>query len=165
MELTFAPRNILQIDDARICFRNFRGEGGKFNKEGDRNFALIIPDEEMAEALQNDSNQYGAGWNVKIKPPREDGDEPFMYLSVKVKFNDRGPNIYLESGRNRVRLDEESVSMLDEIDILSVDLDIRPYDDEINGRPFRAAYLQSMVVKQNLDRFEARFAAEEYPED
>lgn len=165
MELTFAPRNILQIDDARICFRNFRGEGGKFNKEGDRNFALIIPDEEMAEALQNDSNQYGAGWNVKIKPPREDGDEPFMYLSVKVKFNDRGPKIYLESGRNRVRLDEESVSMLDEIDILSVDLDIRPYDDEINGRPFRAAYLQSMVVKQNLDRFEARFAAEEYPED
>lgn len=165
MELTFAPRNILQIDDARICFRNFRGEGGKFNKEGDRNFALIIPDEEMAEALQNDSNQYGAGWNVKIKPPREDGDEPFMYLSVKVKFNDRGPKIYLESGRNRVRLDEESVSMLDEIDILSVDLDIRPYDDEINGRPFRAAYLQSMVVKQNLDRFEARFAAEEYPEE
>ena len=165
MELTFAPRNILQIDDARICFRNFRGESGKFNKEGDRNFALIIPDEEMAEALQNDSNQYGAGWNVKIKPPREDGDEPFMYLSVKVKFNDRGPKIYLESGRNRVRLDEESVSMLDEIDILSVDLDIRPYDDEINGRPFRAAYLQSMVVKQNLDRFEARFAAEEYPED
>lgn len=165
MELTFAPRNILQIDDARICFRNFRGEGGKFNKEGDRNFALIIPDEEMAEALQNDSNQYGAGWNVKIKPPREDGDEPFMYLSVKVKFNDRGPKIYLESGRNRVRLDEESVSMLDEIDILSVDLNIRPYDDEINGRPFRAAYLQSMVVKQNLDRFEARFASEEYPED
>lgn len=165
MELTFAPRNILQIDDARICFRNFRGECGKYNKEGYRNFALIIPDEEMAEALQKDENQYGAGWNVKIKPPREEGDEPFMYLSVKVKFNDRGPKIYLESGRNRIKLDEESVSMLDEIDILSVDLDVRPYDDEINGKPFRSAYLQSMVVRQNLDRFEARFAAEEYPEE
>ena len=56
MELTFAPRGVLQIDDARIIFRNFRGEGGKFNKEGDRNFALIIPNEEMAEALQNDVN-------------------------------------------------------------------------------------------------------------
>ena len=165
MELTFAPRRELQIDDARICFRNFRGEGGKYNKEGDRNFAVIIPDEEMAEALQNDTNQYGAGWNVKIKPPREEGDEPFIYLSVKVKFNDKGPKIYLESGRNRVRLDEDSVSMLDEIDIISVDLDIRPYDDEINGKPFRSAYLKSMVVRQNLDRFEARFAAEEYPED
>lgn len=165
MNLTFAPKNILQIDDARIIFRNFRGEGGKFNKEGDRNFALVIPDQEMAEALQNDTNQYGAGWNVKIRPPREEGDEPFIYLPVKVKFNARGPIVYLQSGRNRVKLDEESISMLDEIDISSVDLDIRPYDDEINGRPFRSAYLQSMCVTQDIDRFAARFAAEEYPEE
>lgn len=165
MELTFAPRGVLQIDDARIIFRNFRGEGGKFNKEGDRNFALIIPNEEMAEALQNDVNKFGAGWNVKIKPPREDGDEPFIYLPVKVKFNDRGPIVYLQSGRNRVKLDEESVSMLDDIDIASVDLDIRPYDSEINGKPFRAAYLQSMCVTQDIDRFSSRFAAEEHPEE
>lgn len=165
MELTFAPRGVLQIDDARIIFRNFRGEGGKFNKEGDRNFALIIPNEEMAEALQNDVNKFGAGWNVKIKPPREDGDEPFIYLPVKVKFNERGPIVYLQSGRNRVKLDEETVSMLDEIDIASVDLDIRPYDSEINGKPFRAAYLQSMCVTQDIDRFSERFAAEEHPEE
>ena len=165
MELTFAPRGVLQIDDARIIFRNFRGEGGKFNKEGDRNFALIIPDQEMAEALQEDANKFGAGWNVKIKPPREEGDEPFIYLPVKVKFNDRGPLIYLQSGKNRVKLDEESVAMLDDIDIRSVDLDIRPYDDEINGKPFRAAYLQSMCVVQEIDRFAARFASEEYPEE
>lgn len=165
MKLTFAPRGVLQIDDARIIFRNFRGEGGKFNKEGDRNFALIIPNEEMAGALQNDVNKFGAGWNVKIKPPREEGDEPFIYLPVKVKFNDRGPIVYLQSGRNRVKLDEESISMLDDIDISSVDLDIRPYDDEINGKPFRAAYLQSMCVVQEIDRFAARFASEEYPEE
>lgn len=165
MELTFAPRGVLQIDDARIIFRNFRGEGGKFNKEGDRNFALIIHNEEMAEALQNDVNKFGAGWNVKIKPPREEGDEPFIYLPVKVKFNDRGPIVYLQSGRNRVKLDEESISMLDDIDISSVDLDIRPYDSEINGKPFRAAYLQSMCVTQDIDRFSSRFAAEEHPEE
>lgn len=165
MKLTFAPRGVLQIDDARIIFRNFRGEGGKFNKEGDRNFALIIPNEEMVEALQNDVNKFGVGWNVKIKPPREEGDEPFMYLSVKVKFNDRGPIIYLQSGKNRVKLDEESVSILDEIDIASVDLNIGPYDREINGKPFRAAYLQSMFVVQEIDRFAARFASEEYPEE
>lgn len=165
MELVFAPRNILQIDDARICFRNFRGEEGKYNREGDRNFALVIPDSEMAEALQNDTNQYGASWNVKIKPPREEGDEPFIYLPVKVKFNERGPIVYLRSGGNRVKLDEESISMLDDIDIRSVDLDIRPYDSEINGRPFRSAYLQSMCVTQDIDRFAARFASEEYPEE
>lgn len=165
MELVFAPRHVLQIDNASICFKNFRGEGGKFNKEGDRNFALIIPDEEMAEALQNDTNQYGANWNVKIKPPREEGDTPFIYLPVKVKFNDKGPMVYLQSGRNRIKLDQDSISMLDDIDIASVDLDIRPYDNEINGRPFRAAYLQSMCVTQDIDRFAERFASEEYPEE
>jgi len=165
MELNFAPRGVLQIDDARIIFRNFRGEGGKFNKEGDRNFAVVIPNEEIAETLMNDVNRFGVGWNVKIKAPREEGDEPFIYLPVKVKFNDRGPSVYLQSGKNRVKLTEDTVSTLDDIDILSVDLDIRPYDDEINGKPFRAAYLQSMLVIQEVDRFAARFAEEEFPEE
>lgn len=165
MELNFAPRGIIEINDARICFRNFRGEGGKFNKEGDRNFAVIIPNQEMADTLIEDTNQYGVGWNVKIKAPREEGDEPFMYLPVKVKFNERGPAVYLQSGKNRVKLDEESVSMLDEIDISNVDMDIRPYDDVINDKPFRSAYLQSILVRQEIDRFAARFAEEESPSE
>ena len=55
--------------------------------------------------------------------------------------------------------------MLDDIDILSVDMDIRPYDDEINGKPFRSAYLQSIFVTQEFDRLAARFAEEGYPEE
>ena len=159
MELTFAPRGILQIDDAKIIYRNFRGDGSKYNREGDRNFALIIPDEDLAVKLQN------KGWNVKIKPPREDGDDPFMYLPVKVKFNERSPHVYLKSGKVTKRLDEESVAMLDDIDILSVDLDIRPYDWEVNGKEGRTAYLQSIHVTQEIDRFAARYAEEENPEE
>ena len=159
MNLTFAPKGILQIDDARICFRNFKGEGSMYNNEGDRNFSLVIPDEEIAEALKNDKNEFGAGWNVKIRAPREEGEAPFMHLPVKVKYTDRsGPKVYLISGKNRVQLDEDTIGMLDDIDIKSVDLDIRPYDDEINGRPFRTAYLQSMEVVQRIDRFAARYS-------
>ena len=33
MEITYAPKGILQIDNARICFRNFRGEAAKYNRE------------------------------------------------------------------------------------------------------------------------------------
>ena len=51
MNITFAPRGILQIDDARIIHRNFSGVGSKFNREGDRNFSIIIEDEEQARAL------------------------------------------------------------------------------------------------------------------
>ena len=154
MEITFAPRGILQIDDARIVYRNFSGLGSKYNREGDRNFAVVIDDEAIADSLVDE------GWNVKIKPPREEGDSPFMYLPVKVKFNDRGPNVYLSTGKRTTKLDEESISCLDDVDILSVDLDIRPYDWEVNGKEGRTAYLQSIKVTQELDRFAGVYTEE-----
>ena len=147
MKVTFAPKGILQIDDARIIYRNFSGEGSKFNREGDRNFSLIIDDTAVADEL------VVQGWNVKIREPREEGDNPFIHLPVKVKFNDRGPRIYLITGDRRNELDEESVGILDNVDIISVDLDIRPYDWEVNGKTGRTAYLHSMRVIQEVDRF------------
>lgn len=157
MRLTIVPgTEVLQIDDARITFRNFSGEGDRYNREGDRNFALIIPDAETAELLQE------KGWNVKIKPPREEGDDPFMYMKVNVKFNDRGPNCYLISGRNRVRLNEDTINRLDRVDIQSVDLDIRPYDWEMRGDTGRSAYLVSIQVHQRIND---RFAEDEWPEE
>ena len=155
MRITYAPRDILQIDDARIIYRNFAGRGDKYNREGDRNFAVLIPDEEIADELTR------RGWNVKVKPPREEGDTPFMYLPVKVKFNDRGPNIYLRTGRVQNRLEGEDIGRLDRIDIIGVDLDIRPYDWEVNGKTGRTAYLQSICVTQDVDRF----AEGIYPEE
>ena len=152
MNICFAPKNILQIDDARIIFKNFEGRGDKFNREGDRNFSLLIEDPNTAEALQRE------GWNVKIKDGRDEDDDPFMRLPVKVKFTDYGPNVYLISGGKRVELDEESIGCLDNIDIESVDMDLRPYDWDVNGRTGRTAYLQSMEVVQRIDRFAARYA-------
>ena len=164
MRITYAPRGILQVDEARIIYRNFAGRGDKYNREGDRNFALVIPNEDLANEL------VANGWNVKIKPPRVDGDDPFMFLPIKVKFNDRGPMAYLISGNRRVRLDEDSIGCLDDIDIRNVDLDVRPYDWVIqegtkNEKSGRTAYLQTIEVTQEIDRFAARYAEEEYPED
>lgn len=156
MEITFAPKGILQIDDARIIFRNFSGIASKFNREGDRNFSLIIPNQEIADRLIAD------GWNVKIKPPRDEDEDPFMLMKVKVKFNDRGPIVYLKTGNRQNRLDEETIGLLDSIDILSVDMDIRPYDWEVSGKTGRTAYLQSMRVHQGITD---RFADDEYPEE
>lgn len=165
MELNFGPRGILQINNARITHRNFEGRGDKYNREGDRNFSLVIPDMEIAEALQEDKNRYGVGWNVKIKAPREEGDSPFIFMPIKVKFNGRGPLVYLNVNGRVTKLDEESIDCLDRIDISHIDMDIRPYDDEMRGVPFRSAYLQSMEVFQNLDRIASRYAEEEYPEE
>ena len=162
MKINFAARGIVQIDDARIIYRNFAGAPSKFNREGDRNFAVVIDDQDIAEALTE------KGWNVKIKPPREEGDEPFMFLPVKVKFNDRGPKVYLQNslgGRNRVTLDEDTVGILDNVDITNVDLDIRPYDWDVQGKTGRTAYLQSICVTQEVDRFLERYAEQESPEE
>ena len=150
-------RGVLQIEDARMIYRNFGGEASKYNREGDRNFAVIIPNQEICDQLTAE------GWNVKIKPPRDEDDTPFMFLPVKVKFNNRGPNIYVQSAGNVKRLTEETVGMLDEIDIQSVDMDLRPYDWEVNGKEGRSAYLQAMNVIQNIDRFGAQYAAQDLP--
>ena len=162
MKINFAARGVVQIDDARIIYRNFAGAPSKFNREGDRNFAVVIDDQDIAEALTE------KGWNVKIKPPREEGDDPFMFLPVKVKFNDRGPKVYLQNslgGRNRVTLDEDTVGILDNVDIINVDLDIRPYDWDVQGKTGRTAYLQSICVTQEVDRFLDRYAEQESPEE
>lgn len=160
MELVFAPKGLLQINDARICFRNFRGQAGPFNDEGDRSFHLVIPDVETAHRLLDDKNRYGASWNVKIKEPQEEGAAPFIHMPVKVKFTERSaPKVYLISGDNRIELNEDTIGMLDDIEIRSVDLDIRPYDGEARGQAFRSAYLQSIWVVQEVDRFAARIAS------
>lgn len=191
MEITFAPKGILQIDDARIIFRNFSGAPSKYNREGDRNFAVVIPndtlkkviflgypegisDEERGEISGMSEKELlergyartvadelvARGWNITIKPPREEGEEPLCILKVKVKFNDHGPAIYLRTNGVTNQLDEESVGMLDNIDILSVDMDIRPYHWEVKGETGVSAYLQSMCVTQRIDRFAERFANE-----
>ena len=168
MHITFAPRGILQIDNARITYTNFSGVGSKFNREGDRNFALIIEDgyidkdpviksaDEIRDILRADVNKYGVGWNVKRKPPRDEDDDPFIFMTIKLRMTER-TTVYLKTGDNLVKLDEESVGMLDNIDILNVDLDVRPYDDTMASGPFRAAYVDSMCVTQNVDRFKARY--------
>ena len=155
MHVTFAPRGILQIDDARIIHRNFSGVGSEFNREGDRNFSLVIEDRDTADALVED------GWNVKIRE-REDGEPPFMFLPVKCKFNDRGPVVVLISGSSQVELNEDNIDCLDNIDIARVDLDIRPYDWTLkSGKSGRAAYLQKMYVTQELDRFAERYGTDD----
>lgn len=141
-------RTIVQMDDVRIIWPNFEGRADRFNRPGDRNFTVVIPDMEMAEALMAE------GYNVKISPPREEGEEPFIKLGVNVRFNDYGPKIYLKTGERKVLLTEETVGCLDKIDIVSFDLDIRPYKwERPDGSSGTTAYLQGALVVQELDRF------------
>ena len=157
MKLTFAPRGILQIDDAIIMFKNFSGKGDMYSREGDRKFSLRIGSKEQADALIE------AGWNVRVKPPRNEDEDPLMYIDVKVKFNEFGPKVYLESGNAVNELTEHTIGCLDRIRIGQVDLDIRPYDWALpSGKRGRSAYLQGMRVIQRVDdRFGAMYSGDD----
>ena len=162
---THGRKGFVEIEDARLIFKNFSGAPSKFSREGDRDFCVVIPNQEIADSLVNDKNEFGAGWNVKIREPRDAGEDPFIFLKVKMTFKGQGPDVFLITNGKMVRLDEESISCLDHVEIAYVDLAIRPYDGEMNGKPFRSAYLKSLYVTQNVDRFAARYAEEEHPED
>lgn len=154
MTINIGPRGTLEIDNARIIFRNLEGRGGLYNREGDRSFALVVPDEDARDALIEQ------GYNVKTKAPRDEDEEPLMYLTIKVKPNGRGPHIYLLSGRSKRELPEESWGLIDQISIADVSLDIHAYDWNVNGKTGRSAYLAAMEVTQNIDRFAAAMEEE-----
>lgn len=96
------------------------------------------------------------GWNVKIKPPRDESEDALIYLKVNVNFNDRGPAVFLISNGKSIRLDETNIRCLDKIDILYANVDIRPYDWSKGRNSGRAAYLNGAEVYQDIDRFTAK---------
>ena len=138
------------VENARLIFKNFAGEESKFNRAGNRNFCVIL-DGDSAEDLRR------MGWNVKALRPREDEDEPTYYLQVTVAFGNFPPKVIMISGKTKTVLDEESIDTLDYAEIANVDLIIRPYHWEVNGKEGIKAYLKTMYVTIEQDVFAGKY--------
>ena len=142
-----ASRNNLVIENAELMwcsYKNFSGRATKYNRQGVKNFCLIIPDEKMAMQMKEE------GWNVKIRAPRTDDDLPVYYISVNVSYgNDYfgDPKVVRMTSRTKVELTEDTIGQLDEDEILNADVVIRPhYSTSDDGETRIKGYLKEMYV-------------------
>jgi hypothetical protein len=154
------PDNTVMMEGVQIVFRNFAGKEGPYNKEGDRNFGVLL-DDTVATAMAED------GWNIKWLKPREDAEEEETeqaWLPVALKYQGRNgpvrpPTVALLNSQNKRRnLGEEEVEILDWAEITNVDLIVRPYTWEVQGKSGVKAYLKSMFVTIEEDELERKYA-------
>lgn len=145
--------NNLIIRDARIIFRNFAGEEGQYNREGDRNFSVII-DQDLAEELSRD------GWNIKPLKKMDPDDEQAYHLKVAVNMGGNWPaKLFLVNRRGQpIRLDEDTVTELDCSELAKVDLTINPSSWEVNGKTGVKAYLRDLYATLYEDELGREYA-------
>lgn len=146
---------LVNIENARIFWKNFSGKESRYNREGDRNFEVEIPDEQVAQEMAAD------GWNVKIRPPREEGDPPSYHMPVAVSYRHYPPSIYKITSRRKVLLDEETVGSLDRDEIINVDLVLRGSSWEVNGTSGIKAYVRDMYVTIEENMFAEKYEFED----
>lgn len=143
--------DVLSIENAHIMFRNFTGREGKYNKAGIRSFSVSIDDVDLAEKLAEE------GWNVRILPAREEGEQPRHYLQVAVNFEKIPPKVLMITRKKKVALDEKGVAALDYANLSNVNLVIRPYQWEVNGKTGVKAYLKTGYFTVEEDEFADRY--------
>lgn len=147
----------VMFEGAQMIFRNFAGKEGMYNREGDRNFCLVL-EPDLAEQMIRD------GWNVKFLRPRDADAEPTPYIQVSIGWKVRPPTLVMISWNPktkdwaRTNLDEDSIEIFDWVDIKNVDCIIRPYTWEVGGRSGTKAYLKSLFLTVETDPLEMKYA-------
>ena len=151
--------NNLIIEDAKIIFRNFAGKETQYNREGDRNFSVIIDDPDMAAALIED------GWNLKLLKPKDEDDVPTYHLKVVVKMDGEWPaKLFLVNRRGRPnQLDEDTVRVLDSAELANVDLTINASKWNVNGKSGIKAYLRDLYASQVEDTLARKYSYDDSP--
>lgn len=147
-------RNTLTFNNVEFAFRpNFSGaDPNGYNDRHQRYFDIRL-DEETAKDLADE------GWSVRTYIPKTDPDSPVLSLRAFIRFDKVPPrHAYMFSGNRSVKLTEENVGSLDYADIENVDVVIRPYNWNQNGRVGTKAMVEELYVTIRESRLYEKYA-------
>ncbi len=123
----------VNLENAHVIWPNFEGRPDKWNQKGGvRKFTIRIDDEEAAEEIRSH------GWNVRRR--EENPGEPYYTWDIFVRYDIYPPVITVHHPNgNKAVLKEEKLKYLDQADIESWDMTIRPYNwENTSGKGVKA---------------------------
>ena len=178
--------NDMEVSNAEIIFRNFSGRATDYNREGDRNFSVVISNPEQAVQMFN------MGWNVQIRPKdantriemknacrtfeerieflrqRGELEDALFHLKVTVsyKYDDKAPKVWLyrTAVKKRELMKESNIGTLDKAEIENIDIVINPSFWQKNGRSGYMAFLKEAHVTIKESSFVEKYK-DYYDED
>lgn len=164
-------------------FRNFSGEPTSLNPQGgdaSRGFALKLNHEDSVisycglDVLPKDIFHMlkEDGWTgLQIREPRDEDEEPTYILNVKLKYRYRNgekrpskyvPTVIQNTENGKIKLDEDTIGLLDDADISLAKISIRPYEWDKEKKPGRySPQLKTLYVWLN-EEADDEFAEETY---
>ena len=147
----------LVVENAELRFKNFAGLAGKFNREGDRNFCLLLnrPDIDVDQMVED-------GWNVKMLKPREgyedEGMTPYIQVAVSYKYENKAPKIVFVTSNGKNQIPQDLVAAVDFLEMVKCDVTINPSPWEVDGNRGIKAYLKTMYITIREDPLDLKYA-------
>lgn len=142
------------LENVGVVYKNFTGQKGMYNEEGERSFNIVIDDLQIAEQMLAD------GFNLK---PFLDEDENVTghHMNVKLNYKSRRPpRVYrvTDEGRNQLLLNAQTIGMLDSVTINMADLTLGTWYWRESDLPNVTVYCNVMYAHVEEDPLDAKYS-------
>lgn len=144
-----------KLEDHKIMFKNFTGRKTDYNREGDRNFCVILTDEEADELASK-------GWNVRVKEFDDGSRRNTLQLAVRYSIERFRPTVVMVTPKGdkfkKTHLDETTVAVLDSATIVSADVKVNPspWANARGGSGIKAYLMEGYFVIEP-DEFDEKY--------
>lgn len=148
---------IYELNNVKVKYCNFAGNEGRFNEAGNRNFTVVLSEEDYIRMNE-------IGMNVKVHPPLHEGDDPTYTMKVNVSYRYYTPKVIIGDGENFHELDKDELNIIDEAEmdgtIIHVDLTFRTSRSAKRTDNYGlSAYLKSIELIIDEDPIVKRYNA------